>query len=359
MVETVSTVRAGARTPFLPRTASTDWETATASALMEDMGNIFRQLRLKSCRAALVKMGSMEFEGIWALSDHGGSREEDSDLPLDSHFPGALSTITQLSQAGANETVVKRLSPRHWSCAWRVDADHVVVAEARYADARVTLAELDIALVRLVCDTGIRNGLVDADADTDEAGSMVWPQPQDRRKRRRRPQLNLHWSPVLTVASGLLALWIALSALPDALAASARLQTIVDKTMVQHLSVAMATGDYGEVQHALSAFEGLGYFRSAAVTNVGQKLVSMAGPVGGLRIGDVAPASTLDSAQALDLSMGSEKYGQLWLLQAAPGAASESSLVTLRSMALAAFAAAMAATGLLLFRRRRARRNGD
>lgn len=85
----------------------------------------------------------------------------------------------------------------------------------------------------------------------------------------------------------------------------------------------------------------------------------MAGPVGGLRIGDVAPASILDSAQALDLSMGSEKYGQLWLLQAAPGAASESSLVTLRSMALAAFAAAMAATGLLLFRRRRARRNGD
>ncbi len=332
-----------------------------APALLDDMGLILRRLGLETCRATVVNMGSMAFQGVWALSDHGESHEANPDLPLDSQFPGAVSTITQLSQASAEELVVQRLSPRHWSLAWRIDPSHVVIAEARYAGARAELSDIDTALVRLVCNTGIRAGLVgnhDDDDEDDDAGSMAWPALQDRRARRR-PRAVLRWSLGLTVASGLLALWMAFAALPDVLTESARLRAMADRTLARHLSVAMATADYGEVQHALTEFEGLGYFQSAAVTNTRQKLVSLAGTSPGLRIGDVASRQTFENARVLDLSMGSENYGKLLVLQASQPAGAEGRFAALRLTAVAAFAAAAGAASLLLLGQRRSRRNGD
>lgn len=334
-----------------------------APALVEDIGHIFRQLGLESCRASVVDMGSLAFQGVWAVSDSGDAPDPNPDLPLDSQFPGAVSSIMQLAQASTQETVVQRLSPRHWSLAWRIDDGHVVVAEVRYADPRAMLGQIDTALVRVVCDTGIRAGLLGADDDDDDSaahprGSMVWPPGGDRR-RRRRPPVAMRWSLGLAFGGAALALWLAVAALPELAGESANGRSMADRTMTHHVSVAMATGDYGEVQHVLSTFESLGYFQAAAVTNTRQKLVSLAGNLPGLRIGEEVPARSLAAGLPLELALGSETYGRLVVVPTASASAFGDSLLKARLAAVAAFAAALLTGALLLLRRRRARRNGD
>ena len=335
-----------------------------APALVEDIGHIFRQLGLESCRASVVHMGSLAFQGVWAVSDSGEAADPNPDLPLDSQFPGAVSSIMQLAQASTQETVVQRLSPRHWSLAWRIDDGHVVVAEVRYADPRAMLGQIDTALVRVVCDTGIRAGLLGADDEDDDdnpaqpRGSMVWPPSGDRR-RRRRPPTAMRWSLGLAFGGAAMALWLAVAALPDLAGDSAQGRSIADRTLAHHVSVAMATGDYGEVQHVLSTFESLGYFQAAAVTNTRQKLVSLAGNLPGLRIGEEVPARSLATGLPLELAMGSETYGRLVVVPTASASAFGDTLFQARLAALATFAAALLTGALLLLRRRRARRNGD
>jgi hypothetical protein len=335
-----------------------------APALVEDIGHIFRQLGLESCRASVVDMGSLAFQGVWAVSDSGEAADPNPDLPLDSQFPGAVSSILQLAQASTQETVVQRLSPRHWSLAWRIDDGHVVVAEVRYAGPRAVLGQIDTALVRVVCDAGIRAGLLCADDDdggdntAPPRGSMVWPPGGDRR-RRRRPPTAMRWSLGLAFGGAALALWLAVAALPELEGESANGRSIADRTLTHHVSVAMATGDYGEVQHVLSTFESLGYFQAAAVTNARQKLVSLAGNLPGLRIGEEVPARSLAAGLPLELAMGSETYGQLVVVPVGSASAFGDSLLKARLAAAATFAAALLAGTLLLLRRRRARRNGD
>lgn len=333
-----------------------------APALVDDIGHIFRQLGLESCRASVVDMGSLAFQGVWAVSDGGETADPNPDLPLDSQFPGAASSIMQLAQASTQETIVQRLSPRHWSLAWRIDDGHVVVAEVRYADPRAMLGQIDTALVRVVCDTGIRAGLLGADDDGDDTsaspGSMVWPPGGDRR-RRRRPALAIRWSFGLLLGAAGLAMWLAVVALPQLDGASESGRTIADRTLVHHVSVAMATGDYGEVQQVLSTFESLGHFQAAAVTNARQKLVSLSGNLPGLRIGEEPPAQALAGSVSLDLTLGSENYGRLVVLPTAASAAQGEALWMARLAAFAAFVAAMLAGTLLLLRKRRARRTGD
>ena len=339
---------------------ATDAHDALVPALLDDMGRIFRQLGIESCRASVVDMGSMSYQGAWWMSESGAMAAPNHDLPLDSQYPGASATITQLADVNAGDTVVQRMSPRHWSFAWRLDAGHVVVAEARYIDPRTMIVEIDSALVRLLCDTGIRSAL-DRDDDDDTAltaPSMQWPATQERRQRRR-PKAALRWSVALTMVSGLLALWMGLVALPDAQGDVARLGSLVERTMVSNLSNAMATGDYGEVQQHLSWFQDLGYFQGAAITNARQKFVALAGAPAELRIGDAPSSSFPTAGRSLDLATGSEKHGKLLLLSAGPGGSGEGRMASIRSMAAAAFAAAAIATALMLLRQRRARRNGD
>ena len=101
-------------------------------ALLGDMARMFRQLGIESFRASVVDMGSMAFQAAWTITDSGEVSDNNPDKPLDSQFPGAMATITQLADAPAEQTVVQRLSPRRWTFAWRIDSLHVVIAEARY-----------------------------------------------------------------------------------------------------------------------------------------------------------------------------------------------------------------------------------
>ncbi len=329
-----------------------------APALLDDAARMFDQLGLKAFRAAVVDLDSLGFHRVWSMSDSGATGEHAPQMPLNSQFPGATATLMQLADAPANTTVVQRLSPRHWSFAWRLDAERAVVAEARYQDARAMMCDIDTALVRLVCDTGIHAGLSPQDDADDDEESLVWPPSRERRQRRRGMRQSRLGAMVFAAVSALLALWIAFFALPDMSGQSARQQVLAEKTMAHMLSVAMATGDYGEVQSALSTFESIGYFKSAAVTNPKQRVVSLANAEPGWRIGDATPAAAAMQARSLELAMGSEQYGKLWLISASSGGGGQR-LIWTRVAALAAFMAAALAVVLLLWHRRRSRRSGD
>ena len=140
----------------------------------------------------------------------------------------------------------------------------------------------------------------------------------------------------------------------------ARLQALSDKTLVRGVGMAMSTGDYGDVQTALSSFSSLGYFDGAAVVNVRQRVVALSGRTDQLRIGDPVPEDTLRNAQAIELLLGAERLGRLLIVPAPPTLQPAQLPVWLPPLAWATAATALAALGtaLLALRRRRPARPG-
>ena len=344
--------------PSVPPDSEFAPDTALSPELVQDMARIFRQLGVLSFRSSVVESHSMSFQATWSISDSG--QIGDSERPADSVFPGAASVVSALADAGPDETVAHKLSPRRWGFAWHFDGPHVVVAEAHFREPRDTLGAADTALVRLVCGIGIRTAQSEAPGTALSSLSMAWPKTE----RRARPKQVVWPQLFFTLCTVLLTAWLAMAALPRELEAGgdrraelARLHAMADKTMVHGLSIALASGDYGDVQTALSSFHALGYFSSALVTNAKTRIVSLAGEPHGLRIGDPIPADAVRKAQALDLRMGSERLGQLLVTTVGPATEDGKQSGVLRLLATLAFVAATASAGLIVWRlaRQRAR----
>ena len=268
--------------------------------------------------------------------------------------------------------MVQRLSPRRWVFAWRIDERRVVMAMAHFLDGRIELEPTDSAMVRLVCDAGIHagsgQGSAAAAATSDLASEpvgLVWPKVERRR------QVVPKWMSwpalALCVGSALLAAWLAVVSVPQARtevqarqADIERLQSMADGTVTRSVASALATGDYGEVQTALSGFAQLGYFDHAVVLNASARVVAQVGQVPGARIGDALGPEALGQAQSVDLVLGSESSGKLLILR--PPARLEHSLAlpTMQLLAGAALAASALAAGLIAARKpeRRRRRSG-
>lgn len=339
-------------------------------ALSRDMALMFGQLGVQSFRASVVDLESMAYQSVWSITEQGEVNDEHPERGLDSAFPGAMATIAQLRQASAEHTVVRKLSPRHWAFAWRIDDRHVAVAEARYRDRRDLQSDADTALVRLICDTGIRAGHGEAPATaaaaSDDIPQLMWPQVDRRRSPRGASRGRL--TVILVGLTALLALSVALLAIPAARDQSssqqteaARFLTMADSTMTQNLSAMMATGDYGDVQTTLSSFESLGYFDSAVVTNARQKVIAIAGAATGARIGDGVPPALAGSAQVFDLMQGSDRTGQLLVTrpQAKSAGGANTSFYLMLGAAVLAFASAAALAAMVLPRFLRRNRSTD
>ncbi len=302
-----------------------------APMLARDMALMFNQIGVVSLRASVVDMESMAFQSTWHITERGEVGEESrGDAGLDSSFPAAMATIAQMGVAPPEQTVVRKLNPRHWAFAWRIDERMVAVAEARYRDQRDMQSAADTALVRLICDTSIRAGQGDSGAgrgrailaeDGGDHPHLAWPDI-DSRQIGHAP-LGTRLGVLLLVISALVALWMAVLVLPRARDETvvlqtevARLQDMSHKSMLNSLANTLATGDYGEVQAALSSFAALGYFRGAVVTNARQRVVAIAGDAGDARIGDAVSPGLAKSAQLTDLTVGSDRQGQLLSLGA-------------------------------------------
>ena len=344
--------------------------TSLSPALSRDMALMFGQLGVQSFRASVVDLESMAYQSVWSITEQGEVSDEHPERGLDSAFPGAMATIAQLRQASAEHTVVRKLSPRHWAFAWRIDDRHVAVAEARYRDRRDLQSDADTALVRLICDTGIRAGNGDSPAATtaaDDIPQLMWPQV-DRRRSARGGVSRGRLTVILVGLTALLALSVALLAIPAARDQTAnqkseasRFLLMADSTMTQNLSAMLATGDYGDVQTTLTSFESLGYFDGAVVTNARQRVIAIAGAATGARIGDAVPASLASAAQAFDLMQGSERSGQLLVTRPQPkdGGGGRTSFYLMLGAAVLAFASAAALAAMVLPRFLRRNRASD
>jgi hypothetical protein len=281
-------------------------------ALRHDMARMFRQLGVQQLRASVADTTSMASQVAWSLSDMGQLSVPATDRNLDSVFPGASATIAGLGSELSETTQVQKLSPRLWGYAWRVDAQHAIVAEVQYRERRDSVSETDTALVRLVCSAVIRAAQPASGPPVlGPTHTLVWP-AVERRAFAASPRAT--WA---TLALSLLAagacFWLGSVAVPKTQRTllaqqeqSERARKTSDATLVSGLSQALATGDYGDMQAALTSFASLGYFDSAVVTNANGKVVASAGAVPRQRIGDPVNPSYLASTRAMGLAAGPE-----------------------------------------------------
>ena len=322
-----STLGAPSNSESLSEGPFEDSTTLTAAplplTLSQDIARSLRQMGVASFRASVVNVDSMTFQAAWTISEQGEVTDNHVDRPIDSSFPAATAAINLLAHATDDETLLHKLSPRRWGIAWRLDDPNVVLAEAQFHERRDAISESDKTLLRLVCSAAMRpRGAGALQGMTEPGASMAWP-ASEAAPVPAGPRLLARLSVVLLGCSALLALWLAAAAVPDLRrtaavreAQAARLQALADKTLVRGIGSAMSTGDYGDVQTALSSYASLGYFDGAAVVNVRQRVVALSGRTDQLRIGDPVPEVTQRSAQSIELALGAERLGQLLIVPA-------------------------------------------
>ncbi len=314
-----STAESYSEGPFEDSTPAT--ATPLPITLTQDIARSFRQVGVASFRASVVNVDSMTFQAAWTISEHGEVTDNQVDRPLDSSFPAATAAINLLAHASDDETLLHKLSPRRWGIAWRLDDPMVVLAEAQFHERRDAISESDKTLLRLVCSSAMRPSTTPAMGGMDTAAAMAWPGGEPAAPAP--PRLLSRLAVVLMACSAAVLLWVAATALPELRRSSglreaqlARLQALADKTLVRGVGTAMSSGDYGDVQTVLSSYSSLGYFDGAAVVNVRQRVVALSGRTDQLRIGDPVPPEVQRTAQAIDLSLGAERLGQLLVVPA-------------------------------------------
>jgi hypothetical protein len=326
-------------------------------ALQLDIARMVRHLGVQSVRASVVDIGSMAAQTGWSITDDGEVGDSSLERPLDSLFPNAAARVTQLSLGSAETTLVQKLSPRRWAFAWRLDRRRAAVTVAQFHERRDTVTDADTMLLRLLCNTGIRAGLASAApaATSAEADSLVWPRVDRRaaRQAQRPPRLSLG----LAAAAALLTAWLALVAVAQTRAAAsaqlaevAQLRKMADGALIHGLSLALATGDYGDAQVALTSYATLGYFDQAVVTNTKGRVVAMDGSPERLRIGDPVTPEYAAVARPLELRVGSERQGQVLLVGPAGAGAAAAATTGLTVAAWLACIAALGCAGELSWR---------
>lgn len=161
--------------------------------------------------------------------------------------------------------------------------------------------------------------------------AVAWPQIKSPATKH--PPLLSALGMTLGIICTLLSLWVSTVAVPETMASyqaeAQRRRTMSDQTMIRDLSMAMASGDYGDVQTALSSFASLGYFESALVSNTRKRVVAQAGLDTGIRIGDETPPDVKKFARTIDLILANESQGQLLLLHEGNNEEQQSGLVTI------------------------------
>lgn len=330
-----------------------DFEPTQPPALADGVAFAFGPLGVEEVCASTVDTDSMAFESCWRITEKSGAIQAMPAQGRQGGFPVAMATIVHLNDMPAEQILTRKLDPCRWVFAWHIDDRRVAVAEAKYRVARNEQTNADGALMRLICDSGIRAGrfataeAVNDDtatakatdsadrADTPDGASRgaAAPAPAISRRGRtpfvrqpshdrglpeRSPAARAHtgadlgaprWSgrmlalAVSCVYVGMTAL-IALSHRDTLLlrAEAARLQATADATLRQRIDATFAPGNYAQLQLELDRLAALRHFSGAAVTNARGRTIAMAGEVRNVRMGDPIAKEIAASGRSLPLS---------------------------------------------------------
>jgi hypothetical protein len=292
----------------------TQTSTALDDALVQDTRQVFQQMGLQTLRVSLLQRGSLDALSSCLVGERGEVQSADVHRHVDSVFPGGAAHLEELLNRLDSFTSVRKLSPRHWLLAWRLQDGHSVVADAKFLDKRDVLSDADATIIRLVCNTSFGRLGEDLGAGGTAASStQVWPHV-DRRKAAaaaRPAWLSLALLSLVALCSA----WLLFFSLPQAQrsaqAQQAEFSRLRDGTLTRGLSATLATGDYGEVQLALQNYLDLGQFQSAVVSNDKQRLIAIAGNVKNQRIGEAVTPAYASTASVLKLATGSQQHGEL------------------------------------------------
>ena len=276
------------------------------------------QLGIVSVRASVIERYTLVVLDSWNVGADNEMSSDANEAGFDSALIASRDVDHSLSDAPGH-TVVRKLSPRLWSFAWLEGTDRLILVEARYREPRNALDDKESALIRLLFlslahkDLARKAALASAHLESDALENKV-PSLDGPRGENFITMAVL----LLLAASVLLGGWLALFALPAAndewiarQDETVRLQAMVEQTVVQHLSNALATGDYGDLQDELSGFQALGYFPRAMVLNASQRVVATAGVGNEATIGEVAPVALPASVKSILLKRGNEQLGRL------------------------------------------------
>lgn len=320
------------------------------------MSGLITQLGLVSVRASVLDRYSLVVLKNWSLNAEKDEQAGATEAGQDSSFIASRDVDFNLRDAKAEHTIVRKLSPRLWSFTWLTGIDRLIFVEARYLEPRRALDDKEAALIRLLfLNLAQKDALTSGQLESD-VSENTWSSAEGQRGFGWRSLVLL----LLTVSSALLAGWLAIFALPAASdeqlarqAETSRLQAMADQTVIQHLSSALAAGDYGDLQEELSGFHALGYYPRAIVLNASKRVVASVGVGNEARIGDAAPEALAASVRSVALTRGTEELGR-FIYPERTVRAEPKSLSTLRVFAAAsALAAIGAALFFLLFLRRR------
>ena len=302
----------------------------------------------------------MSCESGWTITAEGSV----PDAGPDTGFARAMATIVHLNPPGERETVTRRLTPQRWGLGWQADARRVVIAEARYRTLHEALSDVDVALVRMLCEARTRplSGPAPIEAPAEAlpeaandhrvpptaaraqavpmalpaATALAPPQAEPEAEAEAlvsrlpegetapRPQPAWHWllpasiGLVLALAGG--GLWFTQWQHAEELAAEARrLQQVSQATLVQGTAAALDRGDYGELQFELDRFQALRYFDAAVVLNARGQVVSKSGTALGVRIGETPSQEAVAGSRALDLrNVAGQALGRLLVWPLSP-----------------------------------------
>lgn len=315
------------------------------------------QLGIESIRASVLDRYSLVVVNSWSLSAEKDVEANTTEAGLDSAFIASRDVEYSLRDAKAEHTIIRKLSPRLWSFTWLVGAaDQLVLVEARYREHRDTVDDKEAALIRLLFlslaqknmlapEEPKPDGIKDSSSSSDNHPGLGW----------------IGVGQLLFLAASVaLTGWLTLFALPaaskDEIARHAeisRLHTVADRTVIQHLGKALATGDYGDLQDELSGFHALGYYPRGFVLNASNRVVATVGVGNGVAIGDAIPEKLATSMQSVALTKGNEELGR-FISPERNAPAENKSLSDLKMFAAASALASIVAIalGLLLLRRR-------
>jgi uncharacterized protein YidB (DUF937 family) len=280
---------------------------------------LWRQIGADSCRVSLVDLKTQShLAGRW-MNEGGAAGGVRPEQTVDSTIPGVMEPLSRLSEgdSGGDSPVAHMLSPRRWVYCWKVDEHIALMAQVHFVVARTVTSPFDTAVVRLICEHWLAPEL--QAIGSWRAAAVPWDRAE-RRARAPAPRA-LWWALASLLACALIGAWLALIGAPAAAERYAlqqgeilRLTELADSTLVRNLSAALAGGDYGELQEALTQHAGLGHFAAAVVGNARSQVVAQAGVSPGLRIGAAVPEDLIARSRVMPLTAGGQRLGQLLLV---------------------------------------------
>lgn len=354
----------------------------------DDVGLAFGPNGLESVRAWVVNTTSMQCDTVWHITQAGPSPEKCIGGEFDGGCSTAMATIVHLTHASGEDTVARQIDALRWVYAWRVDDDHVAVAEATYNVPHPERTGADIEMMRTVCEdfvcgpefagrprlaaTPLKPSMA-APPDGIDGPTTPSPVPStasvlesafsslsaDQPQRRSALEQPVYRAAV----AALMALYIVVALVlyvshrhASALYGEAlTFQSRAEISMLAQLSDRLSEGDYGEVQSELQSFATRQHFKAAAVSNARGRVVAIAGDVPDVRIGDTPSEQLVKTARVSALiTTGTVLQGHLYTWGAPVLAASSSGAYTAAGVVICTLF-----TGVTLWWLRRRAESGD